>query len=151
MMRLTGQKIFDATQVLATIINEKRPLPTKGIYRVTRMHGVLFVEFNLLNEQRTAKIVSYGYKQAVLTPFGETTGTIVPSTTENLANPDVVQQDAVPDDKMPEFIDWWKELASVEVDVNIEPIPLDQLSLADDVAGSISYAEFAVLGDLVAG
>lgn len=145
MMRLTGQKIFDATQVLATIINEKRPLPTKGIYRVTRMHGVLFVEFNLLNEQRTAKIVSYGYKQYVFN------GRIVLPEESDEADPNIVQQDAVPDDKMPEFIDWWKELASIEVDVNIEAIPLDQLSLADDVAGSISYAEFAVLGDLVAG
>lgn len=145
MMRLTGQKVFDATQVLALIINEKRPMPTKGIYRVTRMHAVLFPEFSLLNDQRTAKIVSYGYKQATLD------GTVVPPDSAEAVMANVVMQDAVPDDKMPEFIDWWKELASVEMDVNVEPIPIDQLSLGDAVEGSINYAEFAVLDNLVAG
>lgn len=144
MMRLTGQQIFDATQVLATIINEKRALPIKGIYRVTRMHAKLFVEFSAMNDQRTAKIVSYDYKQPTID------GAVVPADTPGLeAMADVVMQDAVPADKMPEFVAWWKDLASIETDVNIEPIPIDQLSLGDDMPGTISFAEFAALGNLV--
>lgn len=141
MIRLTGQQIFVATQTLATIINERRPLPTKGIYRVTRMHAKLFPEFSLLNDQRTAKIVSYGYKQAAID------GVLVAP--ELADNADVVMQDAVPAEMMAEFVAWWKELAGVETDVNIEPIPIDQLSLGDDAIGSITFAEFAALGDLV--
>ena len=125
MMRLKVQQVFEATQVLAAIINEKRPLPTKGVYRVTRLHAKLFPEFNTVNEQRTAKIVSYDHK-----------------------NED--DQPAVPDDKMPEFVAWWNEIAGEEIEVGIEPIPLDQLCI-DGQEASISFAEFAVLGDLVAG
>lgn len=123
MMRLTGQKIFDATQILATIINEKRSMPGKGVYRVTKMHKALFDEFSVLNEQRTAKIMTYDHKNEA-------------------------DQPAVPDDKMPEFVAWWNEIASVESDVNIEPIPIDQFCI-DGANSSISFAEFAVLGDLV--
>ena len=50
MMRLTGQRIFDATQTLAAIINDRRPMPGKGAYRVTKMHKVLFAEFTTLND-----------------------------------------------------------------------------------------------------
>ena len=124
MMRLKVQQVFDATQVLATIINENRPLPTKGKYRIARMHAKLFQEFTTANEQRTAKIISYDHKNE-----------------EGNA--------AVPDDKMPEFVAWWKEMAGVEIDVNVDPIPLDQLSLGDDAESAIKYDEFAALGELV--
>lgn len=143
MMRLTGQKIFDATQVLAAIINEKRRLPAKGIYRVTKMHVALYAEFSVLNDQRTAKIMSYGHKQYSLD------GRVLSAEEATTAN--AVEQDAVPDDKMTEFIAWWQDLASVESNVNIEPIPIEQLSLGDDEASTLTYAEFATLGDLVAG
>lgn len=144
MIRLTGQQIFDATQTLATIINEKRPLPTKGVYRVTRMHAKLFPEFNVLNEQRTAKINSYDHKAWV-----DGRGVICTAEEASLMS-GILEQNTVPDDLMPEFVLWWAELASVETDVNIEPIPIDQLCI-DGQEGGISFAEFAVLGDLVQG
>lgn len=141
MMRLTGQKIFDATQVLATIINEKRPMTSKGTYRVTKMHRVLFPEFTMLNEARSAKIASYDHLACVLPD-----GTIVPDDGMSALLP----QPCVPPDKMPEFVVWWHEIASVESDVNIDPIPIDQLGV-DGAASSLTFAEFAALGDLVEG
>ena len=124
MMRLKVQQVFEATQVLAAIINENRPLPTKGKYRVARMHAKLFPEFTTANDQRTAKIVSYDYKNDA-------------------------EQPAVPDEKMPEFVAWWNELAGEEIEVGIEPIPIDQLCIPG-ADSPISFAEFGVLGDLVA-
>lgn len=142
MMRLTGQRIFEATQALAAIINDKRPMPGKGAYRVTKMHKVLFAEFTTLNDERTAKIKAYGYQQP-------TVDGIVVSAETAATHADVVMQDAVPDDKMEEFVPWWKEIAAIDSDVNVEPIPIDQLC-APGADSSITFAEFAALGDLVA-
>ena len=141
MMKLKAQQVFDATQVLARIINENRALPSKGKYRIARMHAKLFPEFTTANEQRTAKIASYDHK-AWVTPEGR----IVPA--EEGGDAKATEQAAVPDDKMAEFVAWWAEIAAVEIDVNVEPIPIEQLSI-DGLDSSISYAEFATLGELV--
>ena len=122
-MRLKVQQVFDATQTLAAIINEKRPLPQKGIYRVARMHRKLFTEFETINNERTAKITAYDHKNDA--------GDL-----------------AVPDDKMPEFVAWWNEMAGEEIEVDVEPIPIDQLCIPG-TEGSITFAEFTILGDLV--
>lgn len=144
MMKLTVQKVFDATQVLALIINQNRPLPTKGAYRIARMHAKLFGDFTTANNQRTAKIASYDHKKPTIA------GLIVEATEENLAHANCVMQDAVPEEKMEEFVAWWAEIASVEIDANVESIPIDQLSIGDRES-SISFAEFMTLGDLVSG
>lgn len=125
MMKLTVQQVFDATQTLATIISENRPLPQKGRYRVARMHAKLLPEFTVANDQRTAKIMAY-------------------------ENTNEAGQPAVPDAEMPGFIAWWNEMASETIEVNIDPIPIDQLCI-DGQEASISFAEFAVLADLVSG
>lgn len=144
MMRLKLQHVFMATQVLWNIINEKRPLPQKGVYRVTLMHRKLSPTFETLNEQRTAKIASYGYLAWVVN------GAVV-SEEEAKTAANASQQPAVPDDKMPEFVEWWRALVEgEEVEVNVEPIPIDQLCITG-TEGSISFAEFSVLGDLVTG
>ncbi len=62
----------------------------------------------------------------------------------------VVLEQAVPDDKMPEFLAAWKELAAEEIEVAVEPIPLDQLCV-DGQEGGISIAEFSTLDVLVEG
>jgi hypothetical protein len=124
MMRLKVQTVFEATQVLANIINENRPLPTKGKFLVKRMHTTLFPDFTTANDQRTAKITSYENQNEAGDP-------------------------AVPDDKMNEFVAWWAELAGVEIDVNVSPIPIGDLCIAG-ADSPISFAEFGVLGELVA-
>lgn len=141
MMRLKVQRVFDVTQTLAKIINDRRPLPTKGVYRVTRMHAKLFPEFETINNQRTEKIASYDHL-AWVTPQGA----IISEAEAAMAN--ATQQPAVPDDKMPEFAAWWREIADVDLEVNIDPIPVDQLCI-DGAESGITFAEFAALGDLV--
>ncbi len=149
MMRLTVQQVFDATQVLANIINENRPLPTKGKYRVARMHAKLFPEFTTANDQRTAKILSYDYKRVVKTPRDrfDFDAPPAPKTKQDPLGYGFVETEevAVPDDKMPEFVAWWQEIAGEEIEVDVTPIPVDQLG---DVG--LTYVEFQTLGDLVA-
>ncbi len=144
MMKLTVQRVFEATQVLAAIINEKRPLPMKGVYRVARMHAKLFAEFGPINDQRTVKVMSYGHKRHTVN------GIPVTVTEGDKFSDNVLMQDAVPDDKIPEFMAWWADFASAEIEVAVEPIPLDQLCI-DGQESSISFAEFAVLDNLVEG
>ena len=143
MMKLTLQRVFEATQALAAIINENRPLPSKGKYRVARMHAKLFPEFTTLNDRRTAMIMAYGHKQAVLH------GKVV-TEPDDLTHAGIVMQDAVPDDKMPEFLAAWADLAKEEIEVNVEPIPIYQLCI-DGQEGVVTFAEFAALGELVTG
>lgn len=142
-MKLKVQQVFDVTRVLAVIVSENRPLPQKGRYRVARLHAKLLPEFNTINDQRSAKIATYDHKAPVLN------GVVVQVAEGTLLPDGATLQAAVPDDKMPEFRAWWAELASVEIDVDVEPIPLDQLCI-DGQEGTISLAEFGVLGDLVA-
>lgn len=131
-MKLTVQHVFNVTQILATIIREKRPLPIKGAYRVARLHAKLAPEFDTIAQKRDAMIMAYGHKAR---PDG--------------APDDVPEVPTVPADKMAEFLANWSALAAEEIEVAVEPIPLSQLDLGDDVAGSITAAELIVLGDLV--
>lgn len=149
-MQLTGQQVFDATQVLWRIMNEKRALPQKGAYRVARMHSKLAPEFDLLNAQRTAMIIAYGYKRPMLRGVRLTEAELE-GLKDHADGGEVFMQDAVPDDKMEEFSAKWDELAKMELKIEVQPIPIDQLSLGDDQEGSISIEEFKILGDLVEG
>ena len=146
-MKLTVQHVFDATPILANIMRENRPLPSKGKYRIARMHRKLEAEWNLIAERYNALVKAYDYTRLVMPD-----GTRVPPGTLEASGtpPDAVAQQAVPDDKMPEFLAAWKELAAEEIEVTIEPIPLDQLCI-DGEEGGISIAEFSVLADLVEG
>ena len=142
-MKLTVQHVFDATPILANIMRENRPLPSKGKYRIARIHRKLEAEWNLIAERYNALVKGYDYQRPTIN--GER---VTDEQAKDAAN--VEMQQAVPDDKMPEFLAAWKELAAEEIDVAIEPIPLDQLCI-DGEEGGISIAEFSVLADLVEG
>ena len=143
-MKLTVQQVFDITPLLAKIKEENRPLPSKGKYRIARLHRKMEAEWNTIAERYNAMIKTYDHKRPMIN------GVVVEATEENLQNPGVVMQDAVPDDKMPEFLAKWKDLAAEEIEVAVEPIPLDQLCI-DGAEGGISIAEFSVLDKLVEG
>lgn len=128
-MKLTVQQVFDATHVITRIVQSGRPLPTKGAYRLARMHAKLLPEFNLIAERRDKMITAYGYKQEPVDTDGPEPGF------------------SVPPDKVAEFNAGWGEMAREVIEVEVEPIPLQQLDLGG--ASSITGAEFATLGDLV--
>jgi hypothetical protein len=124
-MRLTAQRVFDVTQLLATIINEKRPMPLKGAYRLARLHAKLKPEFDVIAGRRDAIITAYGC----------------------LREGDGVPQ--VPADQMADFQAKWGELAAEALEVDVQPILLAQLDLGDQVPGALTALELSSLGDLV--
>lgn len=125
-MKLKAQTVYNATLIVAGIIREKRPLPTKGSYRLARLHAKLSPEFDVLNRKRDAMIRTIGVQDE-----------------------DGINY-TVPDEKMPEFTADWAEIAEEEIEVDVEPIPLSQLDLGPNVASSITAGELLELGDLVA-
>ena len=122
-MKLTAQQVFDATNVLSQVIRENRPMPLKGAYRLQRLHAKLLPEFTPIEARRNAIIIELakGCQSAVPT---------------------------VPDDKMDEFRAQWGEIAEEEIELDVEPIPLDLLDTRT-VPGSLTAQELMALGDLV--
>lgn len=137
-MKLTVQHVWDATQTLAKIINEARPMPQKGKYRLARMHAKLLPEFQTINERREEMIKAYGTHVKVRQPVCE-------DPLNEVDGPDYM----VPADKMEEFTADWKKFGADEIDVAVEPIPLACLDLGDGKDGSIQAAELITLGELV--
>lgn len=124
-MKMTAQQIMDAYLTLRRIANEGRAMPQKGKYRVARMLSKLQPDAQPILEQYDAMIMTYGHKE-----------------------PDA-PGNSVPPDKLPEFLAKWKaEVGGEEHDVDIEPIPLDQLDVGGP-NGSIHANEFLALADLV--
>ena len=156
-MKLTVQQVFDATPILANIMRENRPLPSKGKYRIARMHRKMQTEWDTIAERYNAMIKTYDHQRRVHEIEKSDGKRVVERVSDeeyaamsDEAKAKTVMQDAVPDDKLPEFQAKWKELAAEEIDVAIDPIPLDQLCI-DGEEGGISIAEFSVLADLVEG
>lgn len=121
-MKLTLQQVFDATPIIATIIREQRKLPLKGSYRLARMHKKLAAELEPIAAKYDALLAEHA------TPIEGEPGryTVTPA-----------------------FVEAWTEFAKDEIEVDVEPVPLAQLDLGDDEAGTISAAELITLGDLV--
>lgn len=124
-MTLTAQQVFDATQILAAIINDKRPMPLKGAYRLARLHAKLKPEFDLIAGRRDAIIIAYGH----------------------LREEDGVPQ--VPADQVPDFRAKWAEIATETLEVDVQPIPLAQFDLGPGTASPLTALDLSSLGDLV--
>lgn len=141
-MKLRVDHVYKAAPVITQIINENRPLPQKANYRLARMFAKLKPEHELIEARRNAMIAAYDHKALVIK------GKVVERTEENLQNPEASMQPAVPTDKMPEFNAAWAEVANEEIEVAVEPIPLDQLDNGGGI-GVISAGELFILDDLV--
>lgn len=134
-MKLTVQQVMDVTLVISQILRDQngnprddgsvvpRPMPQKGRYRLTRMHTKLTPEFKTINEQRDELIKAYDHKEG-----------------ENYA---------VPVDKMAEFTEAWKKIADEEIEVDVEPIPFDQLDLGNNVDGCLTPQELFILAPVI--
>lgn len=153
-MKLKVQHVMDAMIVVSQILRDQnglprddgkvvpRPMSQKGRYRLTRLHTKLSGEFKIINDKRDEMIKAYDYHPFVKVKDAEGKDTAVDS--------DVVSENfAVPMDKMPEFTAAWKELADEEIDLDVEPIPFEQLDLGNSVDGCLTPQEFFTLGSLV--
>lgn len=123
-MKIKAGEIYDAFLVLTAIINEKRDLPQKGKYRVARMHAALKPEAEVIAEQRN---------------------TIIKSMCEEQVDENGQPKWQVPPERMAEFREAWDKIASDEIEVNCQPIPLESLG----EVGSIEAHEYLTLGSLV--
>ena len=121
-MKLKVQRVFEATPVVAQIINANRPVTQRGRFLIARMHAKLLPEWQTISAQRDSLITAYDHR-------GED-GNF-----------------SVPPDKAEEFFAAWSPLGSEEIDVPVDPIPVDCLSV--DGAETVSYQEFVMLGELV--
>lgn len=133
MMKLKVNDVFQATLTISQIIRENRPMPQKGKYRLARMHAKLLPEFTMISEQRDALIKAYDHHPEIYGPDG-------------VSRP--ADEFSVPADKMQEFNAAWKEIGDQEIEVDVEPIPLDQLDLGS-ANGSVTASELVTLGELV--
>lgn len=143
MMKLKVGHVFEAMFVLTRIINENRPLPQKGAYRVARLHAKLMPEFQTISARRDALITAYDHKEVV--------AKTVPTHPDEPVLDVLADNFSVPPDKAAEFQAAWKDLAGEEIDVDVEAVPLAQIDLGDSVAGCIHASELITLGELVAG
>ena len=133
-MKMTVGKMMDATLTIAAIMREKRPMPQAAKFKLARIHAKLFPEFTTANDQREAMIKAYGVPQ---------------KTNQGGLEIEIEGQFMVPEDKLPEFNAAWKEIADVEIDLDITPISLREIDLGGMSNGSIEANEFAALGALV--
>ena len=124
-MKLTVSTLFTAYPVLVAIINEKRKMSVKGSYRLARMYSKLEPEFKIVNDQREALIKEFGSEAK--DEDGKPTGGYE------------VKRDS---DKWADFESAVNKLLADEIEVSVEPIPLEHLD-------NLVAHEFLALGDLV--
>lgn len=119
-MKLTAKHVFEAHQVLTAIIAAGRPMPVKGAYRLGRLYAKMLPEFKAIEDRRNAIIL-------------------------DLAKGSMAAVPTVPDDKMDEFRAQWGEIASEEIELDVEPVPVSLL----EGPGLFTAQELMALGDLV--
>lgn len=140
-MKLTVGHVYQATELVTAIINQGRPMPQKGQYRIARLYAKLKPEYDLIVGRRNAMIEAYGHHEMVDPPM---TAEDPLGQGEKVPAPNF----SVPADRMPEFTKAWAEVAAEEIEVAVDSIPLAQLD-SGGPAGTITAGELIVLDDLV--
>ena len=132
-MKIAAKTVYEATPILAAVINQDRPMPQKGKYRIARLHAKLYPEWRLLEDRRESILAAYRVSTVVKNEDGSE-GTLT----------------AIPDDQLPTAEAEWLAILSTEIDLDVEPIPLAAVDLGDNTNGSLSAQDLMSLGDLVA-
>jgi hypothetical protein len=123
-MILPVQQIWDATLLISAIIRDRRPMPQRGKFHLARMHARLMPEWTVASARRDELIEAYHCWN------------------------DEAQAWAVPPEMTEHFNAAWKDIASIEIDVEVQPVALADLDLAGQ-NGGIEAHELALLGELV--
>jgi hypothetical protein len=157
-MKLKVQHLMDATMVLKTIINEDRAMPQKGKYRIARMHDKLGKEFEIINKQHFDMIKAYGQHAMIPNPAAahitdDMREAMIASGHLDKVPPKMIEDTnnyQVPAEHLEEYTKQWNEIVNQEIEVDVQPLPLNQIAFPGDLEdGSISAHEFIILGDLV--
>jgi len=144
-MKIKTGSILQAHMVLKRLIEEQRPLASKGKYRIARLFTLLDAELRIIEEQRIILIKKYGYE-------------VIDEETKASKGWQVSEQN------MDNFQKEWSGLMEDEIEINCEPIPLSVLDspplvevevLGGDGSRStknvdpITIQDFLLLGDFV--
>lgn len=111
-MKVTAAEIVQAFNVVDKLIAEKRPLPTKGKYRLTRLFSALQKETQAIEMQRNELVTKFSVEEINVDAEGKQT----------TPKPRQVQGDQL----LPFYEEYMKVMIE-EVEVACEPIPLAQL------------------------
>lgn len=141
-MKMTIEQLMTRMAIVTTLINENRPMPLKGRYRLTRLHAKMLPEYNVVDAQRSEMIRAFDYHEP----------TMGKDESGEMVEVGHAEAFSVPPDKMKgEWAKQWAEFASEEIEIEgIQPIPLSQIDLGENVNASISATEIWQLGDLIA-
>lgn len=123
-MQLTVQQVRDATLTVSQIIREARSMPQRGKFRLARLHMKLLPEFTTIEAQRDALIKEHG-------------DPVDGDTSKWMVSPE----------RMDEFNAAWKTVADEEIEVDVTPIPIDDLDGGGN--GAIEAHELVMLGELI--
>lgn len=150
-MKIKAGKLWEAMPILTRIINEKRPMPQAGKFRIARMHAKLHPEFVTINEQRDELIKVYDHHPQVFKDpeLAQAVALGIPIAIPADAEKVDSSEFSVPDDKLVEFNEKWGAVANEDIDINVMPIPIEMLSPVAAENGSIEALEIALLGDLL--
>jgi len=145
-VKITADRLLMALPIIATIIRERRVMPQKGKFAFARMHAALMPDFTLINQQRDEIIKTYNFHPEVARPAKPT------DSEDDIAKGFVMEPSkefAVPEDKMAEFAEKWKEIGESELTLNVEPISMKLFDLGAMTDGSIEANEIIEMGDLI--
>ena len=139
-MKIKVAELHLAYPKITSIISEKREMPMKAQYRFARLHAKLAGEFKTIAEQWDKLVMQYGKQVMKQTEkYGDNGEVIVEL--EPTGNWEIEETS----ESMAAFRADWQKIADEEIDVDIQPIPLE--CLGDN--GVILSHEFIALGPLV--
>lgn len=155
-MKVKAQTIFDALPVITAIIDQRRPMPQAGKYRLARMHAKLLPEWKVLNDQRNELVKTHGAPKKIHKPIevGETIPLLEGETAEEATKRrmgEMIDSDdfEVPAEKMPAFMADLEKVMVEEIDITVNAIPIGMLSPANADNGSVEAGEIALMGELI--
>lgn len=155
-MKIKASTIFTALQVITEIIDQRRPMPQAGKYRLARMHAKLLPEWKVLNDQRTDLIKAYNTHVRIPKPIE--VGEVIPlldgetsdeATKRRMAETIEGPEYEVPAEHLPKFESDWAEIMAQEIDIEINAIPIGMLSPANAPNGSVEAGEIVLMGELI--
>jgi hypothetical protein len=155
-VKIKASTIFAALPIITQIIDERRPMPQAGKYRLARMHAKLLPEWKVLNEQRSDLIKAYDTHVKIPKPIavGEVITPAEGETAQEATQRRMGEmvdgpEYMVPDEHMPKFNADWDKIAAEEIDVNVNAIPIGMLSPANAQNGSVEAYEITYLAELL--
>ena len=136
-MKTTVGRICDAMNALTMIGNRSTmAIPNKGRYAIARLRTKLQSEFETIQKTRDAMIEKIGVAQMANPGEGQP-----PVPTGNFI---------IPPEKSREWDLAWKEFASTEIEIEVNPIKTEQLQADENSStGGLEAGELMLLGEFI--